>query len=63
MKIVLDADACVGHGRCYALAPQVFGPDELGHCVVLLAEPPPELEEAARRGAAACPEEALTVEG
>ena len=25
---------CVGHGRCYELAPDVFGDDERGHCVV-----------------------------
>ncbi len=63
MRIVFDEQACVGHGRCYALAPQVFDADDLGHCVVLLTEPPAELEAAARLAVASCPEDALTIEG
>lgn len=62
MKIVLDPAACVGHGRCYALAPEVFAPDDLGHCEVVLAEPPPEQQEAARLAVASCPEDALRIE-
>ncbi len=34
MKIVLDSDRCTGHGRCYALAPDVYDADDEGHCVV-----------------------------
>jgi ferredoxin len=30
----IDADYCVGHGRCYALAPESFEPDDMGHGVV-----------------------------
>ncbi len=33
MKVTVDADLCVGHGRCYVLGPDVFGTDEFGHCV------------------------------
>lgn len=62
MKIRLDEQACVGHGRCYALAPDVYEPDDMGHCIVRHAEVPPELEDAARTGANACPEDALVVE-
>lgn len=64
MRILLDEDACVGHGRCYALAPEVFGPDERGHCELLVGddrEVPPELEEQARLGASNCPERAITI--
>lgn len=62
MRIRLDVEACVGHGRCYALAPEVFGADEMGHCEVLLTEPPGELQPAARAAVATCPEDALTIE-
>jgi len=62
VKILLDADACTGHGRCYALAPAVFGADDLGHCVLLAAEPSAEHEAAARTAVATCPEGALTID-
>ena len=35
VTVRVDADLCVGHGRCYVLAPDVFGADEFGHCIVL----------------------------
>ena len=63
MRISVDADACTGHGRCYALAPDVFAPDDEGHCVVVVAEPTGDLEASARSAVANCPENALSVEG
>lgn len=63
MRIVLDPELCTGHGRCYSLAPSVFEPDDLGHCVVVLAEPAAEQQDAARVAVASCPEEALSIEG
>lgn len=62
LRVRVDGSLCVGHGRCYELAPEVYGEDAEGHCRVLHAEIPPGLEEAARRGAANCPEGALAVE-
>jgi len=62
MKVVVDAERCVGHGRCYALAPDVFASDDRGHCELLVTDVPPELEAQARTGAANCPETAITVE-
>jgi ferredoxin len=64
VKIVLDSAKCQGHGRCYALSPQVFDSDDLGQAVLLLAdgEVPPELEGAARLAADNCPEYAITIE-
>lgn len=62
MRIVLDAQACTGHGRCYALAPDVFDADDLGHCVVVVAEPTGDREQAARTAVASCPEVALSIE-
>ncbi len=61
MRVVLHADACTGHGRCYALAPEVYDADDEGHCVLRADDVPTGSEAAARRGAANCPEGALVV--
>ena len=60
-RVVLDEAACVGHGRCYTLAPDVFDADDEGHCVVKLDAVDGELTAQARIGAANCPERALDV--
>ena len=62
MKVRVDAAACQGHGRCYALAPDIFEADDHGHCVVIQAEVPAGREDVARAGAENCPEDAITVE-
>jgi ferredoxin len=62
MKVRVDPDLCVGHGRCYALAPDVFAPDDYGHSHVLLGEVDGPLAEQARMGADNCPERAITIE-
>ena len=45
MRVHVDRAKCVGHGRCYVLAPDVFEDDERGHCVVRKTELPAEFEE------------------
>jgi ferredoxin len=63
MKLRLDNDLCVGHGRCYALAPELFDADDRGHCVLKYeGDIPVELETAARTGSENCPEDALILE-
>ncbi|MFQ5513930.1 MAG: ferredoxin [Myxococcota bacterium] len=63
MKVHVDLAICVGHGRCYELAPEVFDESESrGHCVIRHAEIPPELEDQARRAVENCPEQALRSE-
>jgi ferredoxin len=52
----------VGHGRCYVLAPSVFGEDERGHCVIANEVVPPDRESQARMGEANCPEGAIEIE-
>ena len=60
MRIIVDHEACQGHGRCYDLAPAVFGADEEGYTVLLVeGEVPAELEDLARRAVMNCPERAL----
>ena len=60
MKLRVDVDRCTGHGRCYALAPDVFGADEYGHCELLATGPldGAQLEQAIT-GVQSCPEQAL----
>ena len=59
MKISIDPASCTGHGRCYALAPELFEPDDEGRGAVLQARPPADLQEQAGRAAAGCPERAV----
>ena len=61
MRVRLDRAKCVGHGRCYVLAPDVFEDDERGHCVVRKEKVPKEFEEQARRGEQNCPEGAISL--
>ena len=61
MKIHLDTERCTGHGRCYALAPELFDCDEMGHSVLRHAEVPDGLEDEARLAVQTCPEGCLTL--
>lgn len=63
MRVRVDPEICTGHGRCYALAPDVFGPDDRGHCEILVpnGEVPDAWQSRARLGQESCPELAITV--
>jgi len=62
MKLRLDDALCCGHGRCYALCPELFEEDDAGHAVLVKPDVPPALEARARSAADNCPEGAITVE-
>jgi len=62
MKITLRRDLCSGHGRCYALAPEVYEPDDVGYCAPLFDIVPEALHAAARLGATNCPEDAIELD-
>lgn len=63
MHIVYDRDKCQGHGRCYALAPELFDADDEGYSIVLVSGELTEAQVAAAQLAADnCPEYALSVE-
>lgn len=63
MRIALDIDKCQGHGRCYALAPDLFDADDEGYAVLLVDGEVPTAQEAnAQLAADNCPEFAITVE-
>jgi ferredoxin len=62
MKVQVDLNLCEGHGRCYALAPTVFEPDEIGNAVVVGdGTVAPDDEKQARLAAANCPERAVII--
>ena len=63
MKVHVDPERCEGHGRCYATAPEVFEPDDIGNGHEMGdGSVPPELEQQARLAVANCPERAITLE-
>jgi ferredoxin len=61
-RLRVNPIACVGHGLCAELFPERVGLDDWGYPVVDPREIPQELEEHARRAAAACPTAALLLE-
>lgn len=61
MRVIVDAGLCSGHGRCAAVAPDVYRLDADGYNRMGEVEVPPGLEPAARAGADNCPERAITV--
>jgi ferredoxin len=62
MRVILDREKCQGHGRCYVLAPEVFGPDEEGYGTVRQADVSGEALAQARLGEQGCPEVAIRIE-
>jgi ferredoxin len=63
VRVHVDAELCQGHGRCYATAPEVFAPDDLGNGEEIGdGVVPPELERKARLAVANCPERAISIE-
>ena len=63
MIVKLDSNLCEGHGRCYALAPDVFESDDEGYAVLKIeGELPAEMQDAARLAADNCPEFAISIE-
>jgi ferredoxin len=62
MKVRIDSNLCSGHGRCYTLAPDVFGSDDNGYSLLKVSDVPTELEDQARSGVANCPERAISIE-
>lgn len=61
LRIELDRAVCTGHGRCYVLAPEVFGPDDAGNGTVLLDVVSGAACAAAVTASENCPEGAITL--
>lgn len=63
MKAVIDSALCAAHGLCAAAATGLFDLDDDGYNAAAgtTVEVPAGQEDAARAGAAACPEAAIQV--
>lgn len=62
MHVTIERDRCTGHGRCYALAPDLFEADADGYGTVVGAGAlDASTVEPARRAEANCPERAVAV--
>ncbi len=59
--VTVDDDACVGHGQCFARAPQAYEADGDGFCVVRTEDVPASGVAPATAGADACPERAIAL--
>ena len=63
MKIEVDPAVCVGHGKCYMVAPEVFQPcDDLGRTKILreVDASDPDLLRRTKNAVDGCPEGALS---
>jgi ferredoxin len=67
MRVQIDPALCQGHGRCYDLAPDLFGEDEDGYATLtpLTADGavPAGREDDAQLAADNCPELAIALSG
>jgi ferredoxin len=61
MRAVVDPERCQGHALCASFAPDVYVLDEVGYNRTESTDIPGRLRDQALRGAAACPERAITL--
>ncbi|WP_433474219.1 ferredoxin [Spirillospora sp. CA-142024] len=63
MFLSIDADKCMGHGRCYMSAPGLLSDDEEGFVAQRgqTVEVPEGMREEAQEAADACPEGAISL--
>ena len=62
MRVQIDQTRCQGHGRCYALAPDLFEADDIGNGREIGdGTVAAGLERSARKAVDNCPEQAITL--
>ena len=65
VRVRIDSQRCQGHGRCYDLAPDLFGEDEDGYSTLTELTAggavPAGAEDDARLAGANCPESAISI--
>jgi ferredoxin len=63
MKLIIDGASCMGHGRCYRIAPDLLTYDDEGYPQIRdeLIDVPDDQVEAAEDAAGTCPEEAISL--
>ncbi|MBY4573347.1 ferredoxin [Gordonia paraffinivorans] len=62
MRIVVDRERCGGHGRCVAVAPELFDLDDDGISLPLVDELATDQEAAAKDAIANCPQSAIRID-
>jgi ferredoxin len=63
MRLSVDGASCMGHGRCYQMAPDLLTCDDEGYVTIrdLTIDVPADQLEAADDASATCPEQAITL--
>ncbi len=61
MKVRIEKAQCVGNARCHAVADHLYPLDDDGYIAIEGFDVPPGEEEAARKGARACPERIIVI--
>jgi ferredoxin len=63
MKLIVDGASCMGHGRCYRIAPDLLTYDDEGYPTIRdeLIDVPDDQVAAAEEAAGTCPEEAISL--
>jgi ferredoxin len=61
VRITVDGESCMGHGRCYQMAPDLLTYDDEGYVTIRdqVIDVPADQVEAAEEAAATCPEGAV----
>ena len=62
MRIRIDRARCQGHARCWSESAELYPLDDEGFTAISEAGVPEHLRDDARRGAAACPERAISID-
>ena len=63
MRLAVDGASCMGHGRCYQMAPDLLTCDDEGYVTIRgrTIDVPADHLEAAEDAAGTCPEQAITL--
>jgi ferredoxin len=63
VRLTVDRESCMGHGRCYLMAPDLLAFDDEGYVTIRgqTIEVPADQLEAAGDAEATCPEQAITL--
>ena len=63
MKMAVDGEQCMGHGRCYRLLPDLLTSDDEGYVTIRdqTIEVPGDLWELAEEAEGTCPEAAISL--
>ncbi len=61
MKLTVDGGSCMGHGRCYLMAPDLLAYDDEGYVTIRdqTIDVPADQIEAAEDAEGTCPEQAI----